>query len=148
MIGIFTKIYYFFTIYFILIIFIQDEDFSSIYTEEEPDQLFALPPIRDEWRTLFDLFDPEGFGEIPLADFELALESREFITHISPGKLIILKDKLLAHRQMGDSAITFQEFVNTLSGKRTLSFKCAVHSKDKQVCMYIVIFNGIFHLWG
>ena len=116
----------------------QDEDFSSIYTEEEqPDQLFALPPIRDEWRTLFDLFDPEGFGEIPLADFELALESREFITHISPGKLIILKDKLLAHRQMGDSAITFQEFVNTLSGKRTLSFKCAVHSKDKQVCICI-----------
>ena len=113
---------------------LQDDDFSSLYTEEElPDQLFALPPIRDEWRALFDLFDPEGFGEIPLADFEVALDSREFITNISPGKLIILKDKLIAHRQMGVSAITFQEFVNTLSGKRTLSFKCAVHAKDKQV---------------
>jgi len=120
----------------------EDDDFSSLYTEEElPDQLFALPPIRDEWRALFDLFDPEGFGEIPLADFEVALDSREFITNISPGKLIILKDKLIAHRQMGVSAITFQEFVNTLSGKRTLSFKCAVHAKDKQVSQ-----PGDFHL--
>ena len=62
-----------------------------MYTEEEPDQLFSLPPIRDEWRTLFDMFDPEGFGEIPLDDFEVALDSREFITNISPGKIIILK---------------------------------------------------------
>ena len=107
---------------------------SSLYTEEEPDQLFSLPPIRDEWRALFDIFDPEGFGEIPLDDFEHALDSREFITNISPGKIIILRDRLMAHRQMpGISAITFQEFVNTLSGKRTLSFKCAVHAKDKQV---------------
>jgi len=42
---------------------------------------------------------------------------------------------------MGTSAITFQEFVNTLSGKRTLSFKCAVHAKDKQVSQ-----PGDFHL--
>ena len=108
---------------------------TSSYEEAEelPDQLFALPPIKDEWRSLFDLFDSEGFGEMPLDDFERALESREFIMNISPGKLIILKDRLMAHRAMGTSAITFQEFVNTLSGKRTLSFKCAVHAKDKQV---------------
>ena len=65
---------------------------TSSYAEEElPDQLFALPPIKDEWRSLFDLFDTEGFGEMPLDDFEHALESREFITNISPGKIIILK---------------------------------------------------------
>ena len=76
------------TICFVL----QADDTSSVYTEcEEPDQLFSLPPIRDEWRTLFDMFDPEGFGEIPLDDFEVALDSREFITNISPGKIIILK---------------------------------------------------------
>ena len=76
------------TICFVL----QEDDTSSVYTEcEEPDQLFSLPPIRDEWRTLFDMFDPEGFGEIPLDDFEVALDSREFITNISPGKIIILK---------------------------------------------------------
>ena len=74
-----------------VLFFIQEDDTSSLYTEEEPDQLFSLPPIRDEWRTLFDMFDPEGFGEIPLDDFEVALESREFITNISPGKIIILK---------------------------------------------------------
>ena len=76
------------TICFVL----QEDDTSSVYTEcEEPDQLFSLPPIRDEWRSLFDMFDPEGFGEIPLDDFEVALDSREFITNISPGKIIILK---------------------------------------------------------
>ena len=83
------------------------------------------------------MFDPEGFGEIPLDDFEIALESREFITNISPGKIIMLKDRLLAHRQIGVSAVTFQEFVNTLSGKRSLSFKCAVHAKDKQVSIVL-----------
>ena len=46
---------------------------------------------RDEWRTLFDKYDPEGFGEIPLDDFEVALETRDFLEAISPGKLIILQ---------------------------------------------------------
>ena len=71
-----------------------------------------------------------------LDDFEAALDSREFVTHISPGKLIILRDRVLSHRQMGIQAFTFQEFVNTLSGKRTLSFKCAMHSKDRQVRIF------------
>ena len=34
---------------------------------------------------------------------------------------------------MGVSAVTFQDFVNILSGKRTLSFKCAMHCRDKQI---------------
>ena len=90
------------------------------------------------------MFDPEGFGEIPLDDFEQALDSREFITNISPGKIIMLKDRLLAHRQIGVSAVTFQEFVNTLSGKRSLSFKCAVHAKDKQVRRFFNMTIDIF----
>lgn len=114
---------------------------SSLYTEEDGDRLFCLPPIRDEWRALFDLYDPEGFGEIPLDDFEKALDSRDFVTHISPGKLIILTDRVRAHKQNGTTAFTFQEFVNTLSGKRTLSFKCAMHAKDRQVSQ-----PGDFHL--
>ena len=31
------------------------------------------------------------------------------------------------------SAITFQQFVNVMSGKRTQSFTCAVHWRDRQV---------------
>jgi hypothetical protein len=46
----------------------------------------------------------------------------------------MLRDRVYAHQQMGVTAVTFQEFVNTLSGKRSLSFKCAVHAKDRQVC--------------
>ena len=90
-----------------------------------------MRPIQDEWRQLFDKYDPEGFGEIPLDDFVKALDSRDFLQAISPGKLIILQDKALQLKQLHKSAITFQDFVNTLSSKRTLSFKCAMHSRDK-----------------
>ena len=109
--------------------FMDDEDDE----EDEDDQLFSLRPVNDEWRQLFDKYDPEGFGEIPIEDFEKALDSRDFLQAISPGKLIILQDKAVQLRQMKISAITFQDFVNTLSGKRTLSFKCAMHCRDKQV---------------
>ena len=99
--------------------------------DDDEDRIFSLRPIQDEWRQLFDRYDPEGFGEIPLDDFVKALDSRDFLQAISPGKLIILQDKALQLRQLHKSAITFQDFVNTLSSKRTLSFKCAMHSRDK-----------------
>ena len=44
-----------------------------------------------------------------------------------------LQDKAVQFREMGISAVTFQDFVNTLSGKRTLSFKCAMHCRDRQI---------------
>ena len=66
-----------------------------------------------------------------MEDFVKALDSRDFLQAISPGKLIILQDKALQLKQLHKSAITFQDFVNTLSSKRTLSFKCAMHSRDK-----------------
>ena len=40
---------------------------------------------------MFEKYDTEGFGEIPLDDFEVALETRDFLEAISPGKLIILQ---------------------------------------------------------
>ena len=70
-----------------------DEDYDGL--DEDEDQLFSLRPIRDEWRQLFDKYDPEGFGEIPLDDFEVALETRDFLEAISPGKLIILQVNLM-----------------------------------------------------
>ena len=45
----------------------------------------------------------------------------------------VLQDKAVQFREMGVSAVTFQDFVNILSGKRTLSFKCAMHCRDKQI---------------
>ena len=76
-----------------------DEDYEGL--DEDEDQLFSLRPIRDEWRQLFDKYDPEGFGEIPLDDFEVALETRDFLEAISPGKLIILQVYLISTLYLG-----------------------------------------------
>ncbi|KAI9563183.1 putative rhomboid-related protein 3-like [Daphnia sinensis] len=118
--------------------------------------------LTDKWRQLFDQFDPEGFGEIPWEDFGRALRSAEFRQHIEPHKIQQLEEKFHLQQQLdneqeednksgcsggghhGDrpsrpseyrtSAITFQDFVNVMSGKRSRSFKCAVHHRDRQVC--------------
>ncbi|XP_035743923.1 protein rhomboid-like isoform X2 [Vespa mandarinia] len=80
---------------------------------------------------LFDKFDPEGFGEIPLEDFLVALKSAEWKAEIPANK----RDILLARaKESKVDAITFQDFVNVMSGKRTRSFKCAVHHRDREVC--------------
>ncbi|XP_023327586.1 rhomboid-related protein 2 [Eurytemora carolleeae] len=47
--------------------------------------------LRDEWRNLFDQFDPEGFGEIPWTDFFIVLASPRFKEHVSDEKI----DRLL-----------------------------------------------------
>ena len=112
---------------------LQEDDTSSVYTEcEEPDQLFSLPPIRDEWRTLFDMFDPEGFGEIPLDDFEVALDSREFITNISPGKIIILK--------VTRNRIKLKKFHQ--KSKYNPTKKKKKSSKHKTFCNYVFFCHG------
>ncbi|XP_043686829.1 protein rhomboid [Vespula pensylvanica] len=87
--------------------------------------------LNDKWRMLFDKFDPEGFGEIPLEDFLVALKSAEWKAEIPVNK----RDILLARaKESKVDAITFQDFVNVMSGKRTRSFKCAVHHRDREVC--------------
>ena len=67
-------------------------------------------PVQDEWRQLFDKFDPEGFGEIPVDVFEAALDSRDFVQMISPGKLIILQDRLKQVRLFGQ-IISFEALI-------------------------------------
>ncbi|CAN8007179.1 unnamed protein product, partial [Ixodes pacificus] len=57
-------------------------------------------------------FDPEGFGEIPWADFLAALEDPEFLHQVGPAKREILTAK--AHRSH-TSAITFDDFVAVVS---------------------------------
>ncbi|KAM7297586.1 hypothetical protein ISCGN_022737 [Ixodes scapularis] len=68
--------------------------------------------VNDKWRRLFDKFDPEGFGEIPWADFLAALEDPEFLHQVGPAKREILTAK--AHRSH-TSAITFDDFVAVVS---------------------------------
>ncbi|XP_076242498.1 stem cell tumor [Calliopsis andreniformis] len=87
--------------------------------------------LNDKWRMLFDKFDPEGFGEIPVEDFLVALKSPEWKVEIPPNKRDIL---LTRAKESRVQAVTFQDFVNVMSGKRTRSFKCAVHHRDREIC--------------
>ncbi|XP_072747984.1 protein rhomboid isoform X1 [Anoplolepis gracilipes] len=87
--------------------------------------------LNDKWRMLFDKFDPEGFGEIPLEDFLTALSSPEWKAEIPTNKRDIL---LTRAKESRVQAVTFQDFVNVMSGKRTRSFKCAVHYRDREIC--------------
>ncbi|XP_077299822.1 rhomboid-related protein 3-like [Arctopsyche grandis] len=87
--------------------------------------------LNDKWRILFDKYDPEGFGEIPWPDFLKALKTPELQAHIPSNKRDVLLERA---RQSKADAITFQDFVNTMSGKRSRSFKCAVHHRDREVC--------------
>ncbi|XP_066595305.1 protein rhomboid [Prorops nasuta] len=87
--------------------------------------------LNDKWRMLFDKFDPEGFGEIPVEDFLTALKSPEWRAEIPANKRDILLTRV---KELRVGAVTFQDFVNVMSGKRTRSFKCAVHHRDREVC--------------
>ncbi|RZF49028.1 hypothetical protein LSTR_LSTR011390 [Laodelphax striatellus] len=105
----------------------QDEDdtVSELDESEIKRQL-----LNDKWRQLFDKYDPEGFGEIPWDDFVEVLKTPDFVSEVTPNKLELLVERAQDRRT---TAITFQDFVNVMSGKRTRSFKCAVHHRDREV---------------
>ncbi|XP_046660850.1 protein rhomboid isoform X1 [Homalodisca vitripennis] len=70
------------------------------------------------------------FGEIPWDDFVEVLKTPEFVEEVTPNKRDILAERAQDRRT---TAITFQDFVNVMSGKRSRSFKCAVHHRDREV---------------
>ncbi|EDX08807.1 protein rhomboid isoform X1 [Drosophila simulans] len=91
--------------------------------------------LRDKWKLLFDMFDPEGFGEISVEEFLVALKSPEFLSQVPMNKRELLLERAKkAKLPTGPGYVTFQDFVNVMSGKRTRSFKCAVHHRDREVC--------------
>nr|NP_788450.1 stem cell tumor, isoform B [Drosophila melanogaster]AAF47499.2 stem cell tumor, isoform B [Drosophila melanogaster] len=91
--------------------------------------------LRDKWKLLFDMFDPEGFGEISVEEFLEALKSPEFLSQVPMNKRELLLERAKkAKLPTGPGYVTFQDFVNVMSGKRTRSFKCAVHHRDREVC--------------
>uniref|UniRef100_A0A2S2NV56 Rhomboid-related protein 3 n=1 Tax=Schizaphis graminum TaxID=13262 RepID=A0A2S2NV56_SCHGA len=103
---------------------------ESSSTQSEKNCPFKEFILNDKWRRIFDKYDPEGFGEIPWNDFLMLLNSSDFVKSISQEKRDILLERA---RQSNTSAITFQDFVNIMSGKRRRSFKCAIHHRDKEV---------------
>ncbi|EZA48792.1 hypothetical protein DMN91_004765 [Ooceraea biroi] len=77
--------------------------------------------LNDKWRMLFDKFDPEGFGEIPLEDFVAALRSPEWRVEIPANKRDIL---LTRAKESRVQAVTFQDFVNVVSLERYTACAC------------------------
>ncbi|XP_024872898.1 protein rhomboid [Temnothorax curvispinosus] len=107
-------------------------DHTDLASEVDIDESeYRRELLNDKWRMLFDKFDPEGFGEIPLEDFLAALRSPEWKAEIPTNKRDIL---LTRAKESRVEAVTFQDFVNVMSGKRTRSFKCAVHHRDREIC--------------
>lgn len=69
-----------------------------------------------KWRQLFDKFDPEGFGEIPVDDFLVALKSPEIQSQVPFSKIELLYHRALKSKELnGNGSISFQEFVNVVS---------------------------------
>uniref|UniRef100_A0A1A9V415 EF-hand domain-containing protein n=1 Tax=Glossina austeni TaxID=7395 RepID=A0A1A9V415_GLOAU len=69
--------------------------------------------LRDKWKLLFDMFDPEGFGEITVDEFINALKSPEFITQVPMNKRELLVERAKkAKSPAGPGYVTFQDFVN------------------------------------
>lgn len=69
-----------------------------------------------KWRHLFDQFDPEGFGEIPVEEFLLALQSPALQAHVPMNKREQLYERAQkAKEPRGSGSVSFQEFVNVVS---------------------------------
>lgn len=75
------------------------------------------PNVRSQkWRHLFDQFDPEGFGEIPVEEFLLALQSPALQAHVPMNKREQLYERAQkAKEPRGSGSVSFQEFVNVVS---------------------------------
>ncbi|KMY96824.1 uncharacterized protein Dsimw501_GD13475, isoform B [Drosophila simulans] len=72
--------------------------------------------LRDKWKLLFDMFDPEGFGEISVEEFLVALKSPEFLSQVPMNKRELLLERAKkAKLPTGPGYVTFQDFVNVVS---------------------------------
>ena len=83
----------------------------------------------DSWKYLFDEYDPDGFGEISTDNFSAILRDPKFRSEVEAHKLEVLE----ARATDGSPTITYQEFVNIMSNKRSQSFKIAVQNRDQKL---------------
>ncbi|XP_055377175.1 protein rhomboid [Condylostylus longicornis] len=112
---------------------IYDTDHTDLNSDFDESEL-RRELLKDKWRILFDKFDPEGFGEIPVDTFIAALKSPEFLSQVPINKRELLHERAMKSKlPKGSGYVSFQEFVNVMSGKRTRSFKCAVHHRDREI---------------
>ena len=93
----------------------------------------------DEWRVLFDQYDHDGFGEIPLNLLHSFLEDGMKTGCISACEVTSILRKIgwckddPKEMDSHGATITFQRLTELRTRKRSLSFKCAIHERDGQV---------------
>lgn len=90
-----------------------------------------------KWRQLFDKFDPEGFGEIPVNDFLVALKSSDFQSQVPFNKIELLYHRALKSKEpQGTGSISFQEFVNVVSFVNISNICITFNSRWWRTCHY------------
>lgn len=81
---------------------------------------------------LYLQFDPEGFGEIPVDDFVVALKSPEFQSQVPVNKRELLYDRAMkAKLPQGPGFVSFQDFVNVVSGNKEHKITVLFHKQLK-----------------
>lgn len=107
--------------------------------EDDDEVVLVLKnPMADPWKKIFDQLDNEGFGEVPIKLLHDWItrpswgydEEEEEWQELNPTLLL---SRLQDLERSGRDVVNYQEFVSIVTRKRRLSFKCAVHSRDRQV---------------
>jgi hypothetical protein len=101
------------------------------------DPLYEDNQLGDKWRQLFNKFDSDGFGEICLSHLPLLLEDGVGCGYISEDGASHFLERVagLRFREANevDETVSFQKVIELLTRKRSLSLKCALHYRDRQV---------------
>ncbi|XP_072044636.1 uncharacterized protein [Amphiura filiformis] len=82
--------------------------------------------LEDKWKPYFEKFDVAGDGNISMEAFQVILYKHGLKEEIDPHKMEVLESTI---DENTGGTISYQEFVNIMSDKRTLSFSIAVRSR-------------------
>ncbi len=102
---------------------------------DDDDFDLELVGLDDRWRDVFAEFDANGFGEMPSDRLSDLLKEGHLRGLIEEDHARHVEERVTASgRHRSDSSpIRFEQFVELLTRKRSNSFKCAVHVRDRQV---------------
>lgn len=101
--------------------------------------LFLIKRSHLNFICLLIQFDPEGFGEIPLEDFLVALRSPEWKTEIPANKRDIL---LTRAKESRVEAVTFQDFVNVVSLHNCMRISYFIMGMSSDIILIYKCENG------
>ena len=105
--------------------------------DQKNDTIMGAKEGEDKWRVLFDQYDPDGFGEVPIHMLSRLLRDGIKIGCITECDVVQVLEKIEQTKDDPDehtqATITFQRLTELRTRKRSLSFKCALHERDKQI---------------